>query len=180
MQQAAQFGTPGGRAQFCGDHKSADMVKRQRPCCWHPSVVLLHSLLRLSQWDSSLSSHLSVCVCRSILGQMHGRCEAPGCNKHPCFGTPGGSARFCMEHKSADMASHHYMILMASHTDFATATAASFNDGCTSATQVNVGIKQCEAAGCTTIAGYGYTGSRRNTCFCASHRLDGMVRQGAP
>ena len=98
----ASFGFPGGKKQFCLQHKSADMV-----CYW--SMCLLVYFVQ-----AAFCNHQCMqdgVHCNSVLRCLqvnvaNKRCQEPGCMKQPSFGFPGGKAQFCAEHMFADMVCH--------------------------------------------------------------------------
>ena len=95
----ASFGFPGGRKEFCVEHKSADMV-----CHWCP-CLLIHFVQaalcdQLCLQDGVHRNIVPMCLQVDVLSK---RCEEPGCQKRASFGFLGGKAQFCLEHKSADM-----------------------------------------------------------------------------
>ena len=102
------FGYPGGKTQFCAEHKSADMVCYGRPC-------LLTHFAQAALCDQQCVQGGVHCnsVPRCLQVGVHSkRCQEPGCRKHPSFGFPGGKKQFCSEHKSADMVCYQSTCLL--------------------------------------------------------------------
>ena len=98
----ASYGFPGGRKDFCLEHKSADMVSYWCPCLW---IHFVHAALCDQQClqDSVHCDSVPRCLQVDVVSK---RCQEPGCTKHASFGFLGGHRQFCAKHKSADMVCH--------------------------------------------------------------------------
>ena len=89
------FGKPGGRARFCKEHKSADMV--------------CHSLNNCACTRRSLAGNLQYFSAQVNVSTWH--CQESLCSKRASFASPGGRPQYCSDHKSADMVSHQCMCI---------------------------------------------------------------------
>ena len=168
------FGYPGGKTQFCAEHKSADMVCYGRPC------LLIHfaqAALCDQQCVQGGVHYNSVPRCLQV-DVYSKRCQEPGCRKHPSFGFPGGKTQFCLEHKSADMVCYQYTCLLIHLVHAALCDQQCLHDGvyCNCVLrclQVNVVAKHCQEPGCTKQPSFGFPGGKAQ--FCAEHKSADMV-----
>ena len=96
------YGLLGGKAQYCAEHKSADMV-----CYRCPSLLIHYEHAALCDQQYLQNGIHCNCVLRCLQVNVVAKpCQEPGCTKQPSSGLPGGKAQFCVEHKSADMVCH--------------------------------------------------------------------------
>ena len=170
----ASFGFPGGRKEFCLEHKSADMVSYQCPClliCFVCAALCDQQCLQdCVHCDSPLR-----CLQVDVQAKP---CQEPGCKKQASCGFPGGKTQFCAEHKSADMVCHRCSCLLIHFVQAALCDQQCLQDGvhCNfvpRCLQVDVYSKRCQEPGCKKQAYFGFPGDKRQ--FCLEHKSADMV-----
>ena len=168
------FGIPGGKAQFCAKHKSADMV------CYYCMCLIVHFVQAASCDQQCLQDGVHCNrVLRCLQVDVHSkRCQGPGCMKLASFGFPGGRKEFCSEHKSADMVCYQCPCLRIHSVQAASCDQQCLHNGVYGncvlrCLQVNVGAKRCQAPGCAKGPSFGFPGGQAQSC--AKHKSVGMV-----
>ena len=175
----ASFGFPGGRKEFCLEHKSADMVCFQCPCLIIPFIQAA-----LCDQQCLQDGVYGNCVLRCL--QVHvasKRCQVPGCTKRPSSGFLGEQAQFCAEHKSVDMVCYQHICLLVHVVQAALCDQQYLQLGvhCNSVLrclQANVVTKRCLEPGCRKHPSFGFPGGKKQ--FCLEHKTTDMVCYGCP
>lgn len=171
----ANFGHPGGAAQFCKDHMADGMVDVNHGSCIHPGCSSRGTYCFLNQEVGGMH-----CAQHAKPGMVYkdGRmCHTEGCARRPTFGFAGGRPEACKDHQlegMVDVVSGH-----CTHEGCSKRATFEGSDGrryCgahAGPTKKSTDKRVCHHDSCKTRPAYGHPGHPPSSC--AKHKAAGMV-----
>jgi hypothetical protein len=170
----ATFGLPGGKAQYCKNHKEPDMVDVKNKKCEADDCTAQPNFGLPGGKAQYCKNHKKP----GMVDVKHEKCEADDCTAQPNFGLPGGKAQYCKNHKKPGMVDVKHEKC---EEDDCTARPtfgppggkAQYCKNHKKPGMIDVISKKCEKDDCISHPSFGLPGGKAQ--YCKNHKKPDMV-----